>query len=46
MGGCLPIAHEADTWTFTDNLAKIWRSEGFKTGQQSAPNEVFAGKLD
>lgn len=54
--GRFPMADEADTWTFTDNLTKIWGSHQFKTGvqfeqahylfEQSGPNDVFAGKFD
>jgi hypothetical protein len=54
--GRFPMADEADTWTFTDNLTKIWRKHQFKTGlqyekvhylfEQSGPNDVFAGKFD
>jgi hypothetical protein len=54
--GRFPMADEADTWTFTDNLTKIHGSHQFKTGvqyervhylfEQSGPNDVFAGKFD
>ena len=54
--GRFPMADEADTWTFTDNLTKVWRNHQFKGGlqyekvhylfEQSGPNDVFAGKFD
>lgn len=54
--GRFPMADEADTWTFTDSLTKIWRNHQFKAGvqyervhylfEQSGPNDVFAGKFD
>jgi len=54
--GRFPMADEADTWTFTDNLTKVWNKHQFKTGlqyervhylfEQSGPNDVFAGKFD
>ena len=54
--GRFPMVDIADTWTFTDNLTKIWRNHQFKTGlqyervhylfQQSGPNDVFAGRFD
>ena len=54
--GRFPMADEADTWTFTDNLTKIWKNHQFKTGvqyervhylfEQSGPNDIFAGKFD
>uniref|UniRef100_Q01RD7 TonB-dependent receptor n=1 Tax=Solibacter usitatus (strain Ellin6076) TaxID=234267 RepID=Q01RD7_SOLUE len=54
--GRFPMADEADTWTFTDNLTKVWKQHQFKFGlqyekvhylfEQSGPNDVFAGKFD
>jgi hypothetical protein len=54
--GRFPMSDRADTYTFTDNLTKIWRNHQFKTGvqwervhylfEQSGPNDVFAGKFD
>jgi hypothetical protein len=54
--GRFPMEDRADTFTFSDNLTKIWKTHQFKTGvayervhylfEQSGPNDVFAGKFD
>jgi hypothetical protein len=54
--GRFPMRDRADTYTFSDNLTKIWNRHQFKTGvayervhylfEQSGPNDVFAGKFD
>lgn len=54
--GRFPMQDRADTYTFSDNLTKIWNNHQFKTGvayervhylfEQSGPNDVFAGKFD
>ncbi len=54
--GRFPMEDRADTYSFSDNLTKIWNSHQFKTGvayervhylfEQSGPNDVFAGKFD
>jgi len=46
----------SDTYTFSDNVTKIWNKHQFKAGvafehahylfEQSGPNDVFAGKFD
>ncbi len=54
--GRFPMVNRADTYTFSDNLSKIWNNHQFKTGvayervhylfEQSGPNDVFAGRFD
>jgi hypothetical protein len=54
--GRFPMEDVSDTWSFTDNLTKVWRTHQFKMGvqwerahylfQQSGPNDIFAGKFD
>ena len=54
--GRFPMQNVADSWTFTDNLTKIWQKHQFKTGVQfervhylfdhSGPSDVFSGRFD
>jgi hypothetical protein len=54
--GRFPMEDVADTWSFTDNLTKVWGKHQLKAGvqwerahylfQQSGPSDVFTGKFD
>jgi hypothetical protein len=54
--GRFPMRDEASTWSFTDNITKVWGTHQFKTGvqwehvhylfEQSGKNDIFAGSFD
>ena len=53
--GRFPMRDEASSWSFTDNLSKIWNTHQFKIGvqwehvhylfEQSGKNDIFAGSF-